>query len=114
MGTTLRKLYCGLHQMHVFALKGSTSCHPPPVADPVAMGSPIRATHPPPGPILTRILVKYVDFGLAEIPDPGSALPPGGENKILSRKQNVSQDHKILPKIIKYSRGSKYSRDTKY
>ena len=75
MGTTLRKLCCGLHQMHVFALKGAKSCHPPPVADPVAWtGSPIRAT-PPPGPIRTRILVKYVDFGLAEIADPGSPTP---------------------------------------
>ena len=36
------------------------------------------------GPIRTKILVKYVDLGLAEIADPP---PPGGEvNKILSRK----------------------------
>ena len=33
MGITLRKLCCGLHQMHVFALKGAKSCHPPPEAD---------------------------------------------------------------------------------
>ena len=46
------------------------------------------------GPIRTKILVKYVDFGLAEIADPP---PPGGQvNKILSRKQNITQENKIL------------------
>ena len=40
------------------------------------------------GPIRTKILVKYVDFGLAEIADPS---PPRGGGK-----QNISQENKIL------------------
>ena len=53
------------------------------------------------GPIRTKILIKYVDFGLAEIADPP---PPGGEeNKILAkktkyytRKQNIKWVNKIF------------------
>ena len=46
------------------------------------------------GPIRTKFLVKYLDFGLAEIADPPH---PGGEvNKILARKTNNTQENKIL------------------
>ena len=46
------------------------------------------------GPIRTKILVKYVDFGLAEIADPP---PPGGGGK-----QNIIQENKILVRKTKY------------